>query len=476
MFAIYARVSTEEQARSGYSLDDQVRRGIAKYNSLGIYEDIIEYIDDGYSGEFIERPALDRLRTDIRAGIIKTVVVYDLDRLSRETEHLLILVKEIERKAKLIFCTNEYAKTPSGELFMTLHAGIAKYEKAMIKERTMRGKREKALSGKLTHNDNPLGYDYDEEKSMYVINESEAETIRFIFDLYVKNSYGVRQLALELKALGKTNKKGQPINKTQVYRILKNEMYAGTKWSFRRYDKKVGQKKVKQLIRSHSEWIPITVPAIISQDLWQQAQDSMHQKSVVSKRNTKYEYLLKNVVKCGVCGYNMVGQTYYEKRWGKDKKYSYYVCTSIPEKRGCSSKRIPSAELDKMVWDQLVKRAKNNRLSTLGRRSNSDKDVKQKLSKHIVELKKRQSTIIKLITNGTIEADIAENELKELNRELAATKTALSSSKEEQPIQITRTEILAATSFEHKRNILLKLKNRQIYAVRNGKELDWWIE
>jgi site-specific DNA recombinase len=140
MIAIYVRVSTEEQAKSGYSLPDQIRRCTEKANSLAVKE----YIDDGYSGEFLERPALEKLRNDLRIGLIRTVIVYDLDRLSRETDHLLILVKEFEKKATLIFVTNEYAKTPSGEMFMTIHAAIAKYEKSTIKERTIRGKRQKA--------------------------------------------------------------------------------------------------------------------------------------------------------------------------------------------------------------------------------------------------------------------------------------------------------------------------------------------
>lgn len=475
--AIYARVSTEEQARSGYSIADQIRRCKEKLLKLGI-TDIKEFVDDGYSGEFMERPALDELRQNLRNKKITTVIIYDLDRLSRETEHLLILVKEIEKRAKLVFVTNEYAKTPAGELFLTLHAGIAKYEKAMIKERTMRGKREKALAGKLIVNGNPLGYDFDKEKQMYVVNEREAETIRLIFDLYINNNYGTRQLVRELKLLGKVNKKGQPLTASNILRILKSELYAGVKWSFQRYDKKIGQKKVCQLQRDQSEWVAINVPPIISREIWEKAQQIIKFKSISSKRNKKYEYLIANIIRCGGCGFAMTGQTYKTFLAKRKKDYSYYTCSSIQEKRGCTCKRIPVKELDTIVWEWISKFLLTNYdlndLCKIFPGNQQNKPTRDALSQHIEELLRRQANIIKWVTSGTVDMSIAEKDLKKLSKEITTTRNLLNSTLPQVSLPVSRNKILDVNTFTDKRDIMLKL-GITIMAIREGNKIKWWF-
>lgn len=472
MNAIYARVSTEEQARSGYSLPDQVRRCREKLHSMGLH-DITEYIDDGYSGEFIDRPKLDRLRNDIYSGLIKNVVVYDLDRLSRETDHLLILVKEIEKKATLIFVTNEYAKTPAGELFMTIHAAMAKYEKATIKERSMRGKRQKALSGKLSFDDKPLGYDFDKEKSMYVINEIEAETVRLIFDLYIKTSYGVRRLSKELALLGKTNKKGLPLTQSNIRRIILNEMYAGTKWAFKRYDKKIGQRQTKEYRRDRSEWIPIKVPAIVSRETWLKAQQCIKAKRTYSVRNKKYEYLLSGLIRCEKCGYAMIGQTFFSPR-----KYSYYICSSVMEKRGiCDARRIPVDELDSAVWDFICEYAGKNTNIKNVKQVDEDLIPSKPTIERIHHLEETQAEILKWISVGTLEKEVAGKQLLAISKDISELKDQLNKIEQKnanRKIVTIPKDILSAITFEEKRDIMLKLE-LTFSAVRNDKQIQWWI-
>ena len=171
MNAIYARVSTDAQAETGYSISDQIRtcREHAEKNGL----EIVEYIDDGYSGEYLERPALERLRDDLRAKLIHNVIVYDPDRLSRNLTNQLLLADEIEKaNAQLIFITHDYDASPEGRLFFSIRGAISAFEKAKIRERTLRGKRSKALSGKLTFNDDAYGYTYDKENSMCIVKKS----------------------------------------------------------------------------------------------------------------------------------------------------------------------------------------------------------------------------------------------------------------------------------------------------------------
>lgn len=135
---IYTRVSTEEQAKSGYSLSEQIRACRAKVRNAS---EVFEYIDEGVSGKFLDRPALTKLRNDVRDGLIDRVICLDPDRLSRKLMNQLIISEELEKKAKLVFVNGEYARTPEGMLFYQMRGAIAEFEKAKINERMSRGRR-----------------------------------------------------------------------------------------------------------------------------------------------------------------------------------------------------------------------------------------------------------------------------------------------------------------------------------------------
>jgi site-specific DNA recombinase len=472
MNAIYVRVSTEEQARSGYSIDAQLHACRAKLSAL-VLSNPKEYVDDGYSGEFIERPALDELRKDLKSGILENVIMYDPDRMARVLDVQLLVADEIEKaKAGLVFCTHDYDASPEGKLFFMIRGAISQFEKAKIRERTMSGKRAKAMSGKLIFNDNAFGYDYDKEASMYVINKKEADIVKLIFTMYTEKNVGTRNLALEINSLGLRNKVGLPFTAINIYRVLKNEMYAGTKWSFKYYDKKVSQYKKQRTIRDIKDMIAIPVPAIVSKETWDKAQLMMQTNAIFSKRNTKHEYLLSNVIKCGCCGYAMIGR--YKPDKGKD--YFYYSCSSPCEKRECNNRHIRVDQLDAMVWDKLVDLAKNKvDFNSFNKSATDNSAVKEQLEKHLISLRKNQAAVLKWVKDGILEIDAAEKELQAISKEITTTSSNLNGlqQKESPAINIKPDEILKASTFEQKRIVILKLK--RIYAKKIGKEIDWGL-
>ena len=466
--AIYCRVSTDAQAEMGYSISDQIRSCRAHAASLNL--DIIEYIDDGYSGEFLERPALERLREDLRANLIHSVIVYDPDRLSRNLTNQLLLADEIEKaNAQLIFITHDYDASPEGRLFFSIRGAISAFEKAKIRERTLRGKRSKALSGKLVFNDEIFGYRYDHEASMYLINPAEQEIIQLIFQLYTTRSYGINSLCSELKSRGILNRQGKPFSLSTLHYILNNETYAGIKWSFTTYEKTIGQKKRKKIARDPSEWISIPVPAIIDHTTWEKAAECRHINKVTAKRNTKSEYLLSNLIRCASCGYAMRAVNYH--RGNKD--YCYYVCTAYTNGNSCNMrKNLPSQELDDAVWSELIEVTKKRHAIAAHQFKDNANDVKIKvtLENQLTDLKKRQNTIVKWVADGTIEITSAENELHVINKELASTKNAIhsltitSTTKE-----ISSNEFIYAKDFSEKRRVIIQ-SGLTVFAKReNGK-------
>src|SRR5690606_28719175 len=131
--------------------------------------DIKEYVDDGVSGEILDRPALTRLREDVRKGIIDKVICLDPDRLSRKLMNQLIITDEFDKKGvELIFVNGEYAKTPEGNLFYSMRGAISEFEKAKINERMSRGRKEKARQGKVLRDFQIYGYDYDKKSEQLV--------------------------------------------------------------------------------------------------------------------------------------------------------------------------------------------------------------------------------------------------------------------------------------------------------------------
>ena len=225
-------MSTEEQAKHGFSLEHQLRecKRVASKDFSGQDIEFLEYTDDGYSGEYLERPNLTKLRQDFKNGMVDHVFCYDLDRLARNLVHQLILDAEFSKKG-LSFVVGDYQNTPEGKMFFQMRGAIAEFEKAKINERMSNGRKTKALKGQVVKNYHVFGYEFDKVLNQMVINESEAEIVRFIFDAFTgkQNGFkGINGIAKHLTEQGIPTKKGNVTWHRQVVRqILMSKTYIG---------------------------------------------------------------------------------------------------------------------------------------------------------------------------------------------------------------------------------------------------------
>jgi DNA invertase Pin-like site-specific DNA recombinase len=453
--ALYARVSTDEQARTGYSLGDQIRSCRERFICMGL-NNMKEYIDDGYSGEFLERPALEQLRSDLAKGIVSHVLVYDPDRLSRNLTNQLILADEIEKSAcQLLFVTGDYDASPEGRLFFSMRGAIAAFEKAKIRERTMRGKKAKVISGKPLFGRPPYGYSCDYSAGQYIIIPEEAEIVREIFNRYISKMYGVITLAADLQSSGYLNRSGKPFSISFLQRLLINEMYAGTKWAMKTYQKTIAQHKRKSIKRDKTEWVAIRVPAIIDRETWHKTVELRKQNKTLAKRNTKHEYLLSGIIKCSSCGYSMQGVTFPQRN---NKDYSYYVCTAYHNGIKCDDRKcISSKEIDEAVWQTIINNYNKN-IFLKKRKLTNTKDP-AKIEGQLVKLRNRQTGILKWVAAGTIDMAAAEKELNDLTQQMNRLTEILDvPAIETNEFYITSEELSKATNFSEKRRILLRLK------------------
>jgi site-specific DNA recombinase len=172
---LYARVSTDEQARSGYSLAQQIET-LREYAALEGYEVLEEIADPGQSGASLERPGMDRVRDLVSAGGVSVVLAQDRDRFSREPAYSYLLRREFEEYGTRLRSLNDRGDdSPEGQLTDGILDQLAKFERAKTAERTRRGKLRKAREGKVIASTRPnYGFRYNAARDNYVVDAASC--------------------------------------------------------------------------------------------------------------------------------------------------------------------------------------------------------------------------------------------------------------------------------------------------------------
>ncbi|MFA5999347.1 MAG: recombinase family protein [Candidatus Babeliales bacterium] len=407
--AIYARVSSLKQ-KEGDNIQSQVSALIEFANKESyVIPTGWTFTDEGYSGSILQRPALDELRELIQEGDVDTVLVYSPDRLSRKYAYQLILEMEFQKKhVDLVFLNTPKAKNPEEQLSLHFKSIFAEYERAQIAERCRRGRNHRAKQGSVSVIPTaPLGYDYITKKegvlAHYVIN-NDAIIVRKIFSYYTEQHFSISKICRQLELDGILSPKGQNKWCTSTVRdILKNETYIGVAHfgktercegvPGRIHRTSKGERRLTAVnaskIRPKEFWIPISVPSIISEHVFETAQHKLIENIKKSSRNTREPSILQGLLVCGYCG-----GSYYKKK--RSAKYSYYGCGRRLNGYNCQAPSVKQEELDRIVWTHIIELLQNPRLieEEMIRRSLENQDVK-KVEESIRELEKELIKIAK---------------------------------------------------------------------------------
>ena len=226
----YVRVSTLEQAREGYSIGAQTERLKAYCAARGWTLRSI-HTDPGHSGAKLDRPGLQTLISDVRAGRCNGVLVYKLDRLSRSQKDTLYLIEDIFLANGVSFISineNFDTSTAFGRAMIGILSVFAQLEREQIRERTMMGAAERATSG-LWHGGGwePIGYDYIPERDELQVNEYEAMQVREVYDCYLNRRMSLYKITQHMTEQGYRHKTGGWDHASTVRNVLKNNLYAG---------------------------------------------------------------------------------------------------------------------------------------------------------------------------------------------------------------------------------------------------------
>src|SRR5437763_9342266 len=228
--AVYTRKSTEEGLDQEFNSLDAQREACEAYIASQKAEGWLlvpdRYDDGGVSGATLERPALRRLLADIEAQRVDVVVVYKIDRLSRALMDFSKLVEVFDRNnVTFVSVTQSFNTTTSmGRLTLNILLSFAQFEREVIGERIRDKFAASRKKGMWMGGFVPLGYDVKDRK--LVVNKAEATTVRMIFDGFAKIG-SVTTLARALRAEGVTGKRGKPVDKGYLYKVLNNQVYIG---------------------------------------------------------------------------------------------------------------------------------------------------------------------------------------------------------------------------------------------------------
>ena len=336
--AIYTRKSVEEGLDMEFNSLDAQREAAEAYilsqRANGWYALPKQYDDAGFSGGNTKRPALKELLADCRAGMIDIVIVYKIDRLSRNLCDFLELTKFFEKhNVSFVSVTQEInTSTSSGRMMLNILATFSQYEREIIAERIrdkFAASRKKGLwmGGCL-----PLGYRVENRKLIVV--PEEAEIVRMIFNRYLE-TLSPLQLATELNEKGYRTKTGREWNLKNMFHILHNCTYAG-------------------LVQHKGETYRGEHEAIIDKETWEKVQQYLGKKGEHKEIFRRPDTIvpLKGLVRCGHCG----GPMSLSMTRRDNRTYGYFRC-SKDEKRTeskCPVRHISSIELERAVFKLIT--------------------------------------------------------------------------------------------------------------------------
>lgn len=347
--AIYTRVSTEEQKRTGFSLKGQEDELRAYAKNKG-YEVVEVYTDGGHSGKNFNRPDVQRLFNDMRNHKFDAILVWKVDRISRKNRDVLMLIdNELHpRNIKLLVSTCDIdSSTSNGYMFISLLGTFAEYERALIIERVSAGMEKRAMSG-MWNGGIILGYDIVDKK--LVINEEEKNIVKQIFELRARG-LGYKAITNILNREGKKTKKGNQFSINAVKTILENKTYIGElNWGNHRDWEEKRRKGKTDPISSNG-----VHDAIIDFELWNRVNEASQRNREASTnvKNIKSDFLLSGILRCPACGAGTV-MSKTKKRDGSGYHF-YYMCQNYHAKgkEVCRSNLIKKEMIEKKVLDYI---------------------------------------------------------------------------------------------------------------------------
>lgn len=417
---IYIRVSTREQAEEGYSIGEQEER-LKKYCEAMEWQLVRVFIDPGFTGSNMERPALQEMIKEIEKGNADIILVDKLDRLSRSQFDTLFLIRKIFTENNCAFVSRAEAFDTSssfGRAMVGILSVFAELERERIKERTMDGIEGRAKEGKWKGGGNkPIGYDYDQAAGKLAINEYEAMQVREVFELFNKRT-PVYTIMTIMNEKGYRTKYGE-WKEASIRNMVVNRVYLGE-------------------IKHKEKWYDGLHDGIIPVDVFNRAQMIMKERSVKYdkyKPGKRYRAPLGGLIWCAHCTAKYQWRT---NGRNKDGSYrSYYICYSrakgdkkMIKDPNCKNKTYRDRDLEPIIYAE-IRKLKTDTEYYNQLKNSVDHSAKQRMiEKRIVQIDSQVSKLMDLYTLGTIDINVIKAKMNPLNDEKKSLESEIENLKE----------------------------------------------
>lgn len=440
--AVYARVSSEDQ-QERETIEVQIEFA-EKYCELHKMNITHWYKDDGISGTIplVQRPAGERLIEDAKSGKLRTVLIYNMKRLGRKARVTLDAIYQLEEYGVKIKSMTEPFDTgdPMGRFIITVLAGQAEFDRDTLIDTLWHGANRAARLGKWVGGITPYGYTVNKDGFLEVDEDplpgkdiSQAGVIRLMYDLVGRQKWSTIKVADYFNSLGippsyvnhgvKVKRGQRKENTAGIWRParIRNMIVNTTYKGIHEYGKRATRER---------EIISREVPAIVSKELWDAAQAVLRENQLTNSRNSTRQYLLRGLIKCGLCGLTYSGTAYSGPR---RKMKRYYVCGGKFKYKGpilgrCSNKNVPSDWIEEMVWRECVNFIQNpgEAIQLLNDGLDQRKDQTAKLLEELEMVKEalrskdvEKQNILTLYRQKVITALDVERQLQEIMKENA---------------------------------------------------------
>ncbi len=333
--AMYIRISTDE-ARQPFSLEAQETKLRAYIESQENWE-LVTVVPEQASGATIDRPKLAKLLASARAGRFDLVLVYRVDRFSRSVRGLAHLLDELDSAGVAFRSATEPfdTTTPAGRMMVQMLAVFAEFERATIIDRVINGMERKAARGEWCGGSRPYGYLVDPTSGKLAVKEDEAPIPPRIFDTYVHQRVGAKEIATQLNEHGYRTKNGRPWSRDAVLTVLRNRAYLGE-------------------VFFREVYYPDSHPLLVDPDLFATAQEILQARGEdhTKRAGNSSDYLMSGRITCPLCDKHYLGNA----ATGNKYRYRYYTCYSRLRygKKTCSADRLPADQLEEAVVQALL--------------------------------------------------------------------------------------------------------------------------
>ena len=401
---LYARVSTDEQAREGVSIDVQLL-ALQKWAADRSYEIIGEYIDPGHSGRDDKRPRFEMMMFDAHQGKFDIIGVSKLDRFMRNLGKLCQRLDELNQLS-IGFVPLDYPQldtsTAAGKMTLAVLGAVAEFESNRKGEQISDGKRTRISQGRWASGRTLYGYRWLPKEQQWQVVEDEAKVVRYIYDLYTNQNMGSMKIPVRLNSESYRTRSGAAWGFSSVLRVLTHGAYNG----------------------KHN--LGINIPAILDEGVWELAQRK-RQKARNVRGNAK-NWLLQGMSICGECGHTL---SCIKK---KPTKPRYYGCrgrvkdSHLDGSLQCQSQRIEAEWLEKAVWDKfaitlgdsdVLKQSVNDALSKLEERKRCMEVESEPLDRQLEKTRAKIERYGVAFGDGAISEETYHDKLASLKKQEA---------------------------------------------------------